>query len=274
MDPKLWEARNERRYRMSLNHRYHHSLLLALWEPVPVAVGAVGYMVKPTGSFVTLFNAVNPSESNDPRVKSIPSIAGYGKVPIGSHRHATRNAALRGFDAVVGFLSSGKRDDPSANPSLSRRASFSLRSGHKVAYMYTESTEYRYMRELQAPKAWFQANVGRIIETFGEDHNVHREDLLLIIGILQAPNYALFVSHSHPCGSVHFHTFNPRPGKPWGTFTTDTKTLNEHGGPLYHEASPTPHQCAYKVSINEDQAKTLLLARLRFPPDALEPTSL
>lgn len=25
MDPQLWEARNERRYRMSLNHRYHWS---------------------------------------------------------------------------------------------------------------------------------------------------------------------------------------------------------------------------------------------------------
>ena len=30
MDPKLWEARNERRYRMSLTHRYHHSRVCSL----------------------------------------------------------------------------------------------------------------------------------------------------------------------------------------------------------------------------------------------------
>jgi hypothetical protein len=45
--------------------------------------------------------------------------------------------------------------------------------------MYTESTEYRYMHELDAAKAWFQANVGRIIEVFGASDNIHREDLLL-----------------------------------------------------------------------------------------------
>lgn len=132
MDPKLWEARNERRYRMSLTHRYHHScryfsahgsfyrvhkcisVSLALWDPVPVAVGAIGYVVRPSGTFITLFNAINPTETDDPRVQSMPSIAGYGKTPIGNHRHATRNAALRGLDAVVGFLSSGKRDDLSS----------------------------------------------------------------------------------------------------------------------------------------------------------------
>lgn len=271
MDPKLWEARNERRYRMSLTHRYHHSLSLALWDPVPVAVGAVGYALKPNGSFVTLFNAINPTEIDDPRVQSMPSIAGYGSAPIGSHRHATRNAALRGLDAVVGFLNSGKRDDPS--PNFSRRASLPLRAGHKVAYMYTESTEYRYMRELDAAKAWFKANADRIIEAFGE-HSVHREDLMLIIGVLQAPNYALFVSHNHPDGNVHFHTYSPRQGRPWGTFSTDTNALDEHGGPSYHEPSPTPHQCACKVSINGDPPKAMLLARLRFPPDAIEPTSL
>ncbi|KAJ3574855.1 hypothetical protein NP233_g1485 [Leucocoprinus birnbaumii] len=271
MDPQLWEARNERRYRMSLNHPYHHSLSLALWDPVPVAVGAVGYVLKPSGSFVTLFNAVHPADTDDPRVESIPSIAGYGKVPIGSHRHATRNAALRGLDAVVGFLSSGKRLDPPPK-SINRRATFPLRAGHKVAYMYTESTEYRYMRELDAAKAWFRANVDRIVEAFGAEHNVHREDLML--GVLQAPNYALFVSHNHPDGNVQFHTYSSRQGKPWGTFSTDTNALSEHGGPSYREASPTPHQCACKVSINGHPPKALILARLRFPTDATEPTSL
>lgn len=82
---------------------------LALWQPVPVAIGAVGYMLRPTGSFVTLFNATGPAKCDDPRVASMPSILGYGSASIGSHRQATRNVARRGLDAVVEFLSSGKR---------------------------------------------------------------------------------------------------------------------------------------------------------------------
>lgn len=87
---------------------------IALWQPVPVSVGAVGYLSKPSGSFVTLFNAINPRESCDPNIASLPSVAGYGEISIGSHKHATRNAALRGLDAVVGLLSSGKRDETPA----------------------------------------------------------------------------------------------------------------------------------------------------------------
>jgi len=73
---------------------------------------------------------------------------------------------------------------------------------------------------------------------------------------------------------VHFHTFNSRQGKPWGIFCTDTNAMNEHGGPSYHEPSPTSYQCAYKVSVNGERPKAVLLARLRFPPDSVEPTSL
>jgi len=50
--------------------------------------------------------------------------------------------------------------------------------------MYTESTEYRYMRELEAAKAWFKANADRIIEAFGVEHSVHREDLMLSMWLL------------------------------------------------------------------------------------------
>lgn len=84
---------------------------LALWQPVPVTIGAVGYMVRPTGSFVTLFNAITPCDSPDPRVANMPSIRGFGSISIGSHRHVTRNVAKRGLDAVVEFLSSGKREE-------------------------------------------------------------------------------------------------------------------------------------------------------------------
>ncbi|KAK7046149.1 hypothetical protein VNI00_007152 [Paramarasmius palmivorus] len=71
----LADTRNERRYRMLLVHDFHPSCLpapnidwtvtLPLWSPSPIAIGAVGYLSKPKGAFVTLFNAFNPEKSGE-----------------------------------------------------------------------------------------------------------------------------------------------------------------------------------------------------------------
>jgi abelson tyrosine-protein kinase 1 len=62
---------------------------------------------------------------------------------------------------------------------VSRRYSFPLRAGHRSAFMCTESTEYRYIEDLGAPKDWFKANVDNIIKVFGRQHGIHKEDLYL-----------------------------------------------------------------------------------------------
>ena len=97
-----------------------------------------------------------------------------------------------------------------------------------------------------------------------------------MIGTLDAPDYALFVSHNHPDGQAHFNVFSSaKSGQPWGMFTTDTE-FSELGGPDYHEEVPGNPLSASKVSRVGGSSKwdTVLLARLRFKPDILEPTSL
>lgn len=80
-------------------------MTLPLWSPTPVDLGAVGYLTKPSGTFVTLFNAFHPDESDNEVVQDMPSVYGYGRVTIGSQRKVERNAAKRGLDAFVGMLS-------------------------------------------------------------------------------------------------------------------------------------------------------------------------
>jgi hypothetical protein len=77
---------------------------LPLWAPSPVALGAVGYLSKPSGSFVTLFNSLSPEKASAEGAQGLPSLYGYGKVVTGSQRQEKRHAALRKFDAIVGFL--------------------------------------------------------------------------------------------------------------------------------------------------------------------------
>ncbi|KAJ3785672.1 hypothetical protein GGU10DRAFT_268805 [Lentinula aff. detonsa] len=269
------EARNERRYRLLLVHDFHPSLTLPLWSPAPVALGAVGYLSKPKGEFVTLFNAFHPQNSDVSLVRCLPSVHGYGKFSTGSQRQDKRNAAQRSLDAVAGLLTLKGRGG-NISKSVSRRYSYPLRAGHKTAYLCTERTMYHYMESLDAPKKWFKANVDTVLEVFGSQHQIQKEDLFFVIGTLDTPEYALFVSHNHPDGQVHFNAFtSSKSRQPWGRFSTDTKMPFELGGPSYHEPVSGSPVSANKISPQGTYPwSTVLMARLRFKPDVLEPTSL
>lgn len=97
-------------------HRTEHMRLtvtLPLWDPTPVALGAVGYLSKPSGAFVTLFDSFNPEKSSGALLKGMPSLHGYGRVTSGSQRQDKRSAAQRGLDAFVGLLTFGGKGDGS-----------------------------------------------------------------------------------------------------------------------------------------------------------------
>ncbi|KAI0092226.1 hypothetical protein BDY19DRAFT_587910 [Irpex rosettiformis] len=280
-NPRVAEIRNERRYRLTLQHEYHPSLMLPLWTPSPVFVGAVGYHRKPTGSFVTLFNAFNPSDSSEESIQRMSSINGYvqgsGTVPRKEEKLEKRTVAQRGMDLIQGWLSRSKVDSHSSR-NIGRRYSTPLRNGHKAAHLFTESTMFHFIDDLSPAKRWFEANIDEIVTVYGPDHPIQREDVLLVICTLDAANYALFVSHHHPDSLVNFNVFSAsKPGQPWGKFSiAPDPAVVKHGGPVIHEEEPGI-QSASKISVTKhssDDWDTVLLARLRFAPDKDEPTSL
>lgn len=90
-----------------------HIVTLPLWDPMPVSLGAVGYLSKPTGTFVTLFDSFHPERSTSPEVRGLPSLYGYGRVAWDSQRQDKRSMAQRGLDAFVGLLTfKGRGDGP------------------------------------------------------------------------------------------------------------------------------------------------------------------
>ncbi|KAK7677870.1 hypothetical protein QCA50_019182 [Cerrena zonata] len=276
-DDAIASARNERRYRMLLQHEYHPSLTLPLWTPSNVSLGAVGYHSKPDGAFITLFNSFKPPETSNHRADVIPSLYGYGRVNQGSQKLDKRNVAQKGMDIIQAWITAKSKGDGQFAQAVSRRYSSPLRTGHKAAHLFTESALYRYIEDLATPKAWFKANIDHILDLYGAEHNIQKEDLYLVIGTLDAPDYALFVSHNHPDGQVNFNVFSsPKTGSPWGEFSTSNELASSMlGGPIYTEEAPG-YQSANKVSEVRSGGKsdTILLARLRFPPDRSEPTSL
>ncbi|KAI9060336.1 hypothetical protein FKP32DRAFT_1656183 [Trametes sanguinea] len=277
-DEQAQNLRNERRYRMLLQHEFHPSLTLPLWTPGQVPIGAVGYHSKARGGeFVVLFNSFDPARSSGGRANDIPNLYGYGRVVQGSQRQDKRNVAQRGMDMIASWLSSTRGARGGGEVKYARRYSSPLRAGHKTAHLFTEATNYRYIEDLGTPKKWFRANVDRILALYGKQHALSKEDLYLVIGTLEAQEYALFVSHEHPDGQVDFNVFSAaRTGQPWGEFTFSFDLSSSFlGGPSYDEPIGSP-QYAQKVSGygNSGRWESVLLARLRFRPDQSEPTSL
>jgi abelson tyrosine-protein kinase 1 len=63
--------------------------------------------------------------------------------------------------------------------SVSRQYTYQLRTGHKAAFLYTETTVYNYLDNLDAPKKWFKANIDAILKAYGAEHALQKEDVLL-----------------------------------------------------------------------------------------------
>jgi len=258
---------------------------LPLWTPSQIPLGAVGYHEKPSGRFVTLFDAFRP----DGRARDLPSLLGYGNVSMGSQRYDKRSIAQVGSDFFQSFIPSKN----TAPPTVSRRYTSPLRAGHKCAHLFTEVAVYRYMDDLATPKHWFKMYVDKILELYGAEHQLVRENLYLVIGTLEAQEYALFVSHSHPDGLVRFNVHSGRrPGQPWGAFEAidayhmiprphagglGSSQHSAMSGPVYEEPVASVVS-ASKVSQSarggNEAWPAVLLARLRFKTDATEPTSL
>jgi abelson tyrosine-protein kinase 1/abelson tyrosine-protein kinase 2 len=124
-------------------------------------------------------------------------LSGYGKVLQGNQRQDKRNAAQRGFDRVQGLFSSGyvlfiptlsmingidflvPRYARPTRQTVGRTHSFQLRAGHKVAYIYAETTIFRYISNLEVPKKWFQSNIDHIMKIYGKEQRLTREDIFL-----------------------------------------------------------------------------------------------
>lgn len=191
----------------------------------------------------------------------------------GTYREASRsnkkNFAQIGRDIVKGMLST----KGSVKKTMPQR----LRAGHKHAYLFTEYTTYRYMVDIDVAKAWFKANIKHIWKYYGREHQLHREDIVLVIGSLETRDYGLFVSHENPDGQVYFDIFTDRrEGQEWGAFRTDSDlpgSISE--GPQVGDAGLSFKNTTKvsKVSSN-GEPDCVLLARLRFKPDEDEPTRL
>ncbi|KAH9848357.1 hypothetical protein C2E23DRAFT_889200 [Lenzites betulinus] len=264
-------ARDERQYRTQLHHQFHPSLTLPLWMPSPIKIGAVGYHKEANGSFVTLFNAFDPGELSAGLTRGIPPME---SIVLRQQAQGGRGVMQRMSDVFWrSWLSSW--GSPSGATFL-RRYSYPLRAGRDAACMFTESTVHRYIdaTSITAPKEWFKTNVEQIVNIYRDENHITRKDLHLVIGTLEARDYALFVSSKHPDCQVNFDVFPTAwPGQSWGCFSFEQP--HSVSGPAYDVAPAEKVQHGENISKSGSSGEmdAVLLSRLRFEDGATEPTT-
>ncbi|EJD55610.1 hypothetical protein AURDEDRAFT_109872 [Auricularia subglabra TFB-10046 SS5] len=272
--------RDERRYRLRLLHNYHPSLRLPLWVPTKVQIGAVGYIDKDRGTFVTLFNAYNPwQHAHNGSGRPLPSLRDYGRVPKIATQTRDDRERPAGRPRAWSFLSGMTF----LNSQIPHGPKFNLHAGRKEAFLFTELSVYRYMQEVDTAREWFTANIGAIMEAYGAAHKVQREDMCLIIGALDASDWAMFVSHNSPGAVVHLQIkpeAERKPGQPWAAFVEEVPDKKSPPtGPSLPDDHTVPVSTG-RVSLKDPVPRdaehwdTMLLARLRFRVDQAAPTSL
>ncbi|KAJ7250504.1 hypothetical protein B0H12DRAFT_1120689 [Mycena haematopus] len=246
IDPS--KAATEIRYRMSLSHAYHHlSVTLPLWTPSLVALGAVGYLEKPTGAFRTLFNCRDPASTSNARLSGVHRLT---VVPTVIHK-PNPDRGLQ-FKGIIDKLKQNQRTYP-------------ILALGETAHLIAEKAEHQYFERLDELKKWFRANVQAIVNAY---HPAFlKEEVFLVVGTLNVRDYALFVNHGSDdlegVFQTDFHVLPSRhPGQAWGYFK-----------PFPIEGTEEPTRRICKISTVGSGRSTVLLSRLRFLPDALDPTT-
>ncbi|KAI9457372.1 hypothetical protein HD554DRAFT_2225096 [Boletus coccyginus] len=273
------DTRNEENYRQiaGLNHAFHSSLTLPLWFPTRVELGAVGYLSKPKGEFITLFNAIDPLQSSEELLRRLPSMYGYGKFEIHKREEGKRSMAQRSLDAISVFLTFKTRGDRSHPERIARQYAFPLAQGKPSAHLCVERTVHRYMDHLEVPTTWFKQHVDLILEVCALHHAIQREDLILVVGTLDAPDWAVFVSDDHFDGRAQFNVFAGREkGEPWGMYSVERAVKSGSAGPgrWVDEGQGTfaSKVSCVTVGAHDAMSDTVMLAGLHFEQGMQTPT--
>ncbi|CCM04156.1 uncharacterized protein FIBRA_06318 [Fibroporia radiculosa] len=264
--PLVYDVHREALYREELRHEFHPSLTLALWHPTHIVPGAVGFLSKERGEFITLFNAFKPTQIPEGAV--LRSLETYGDTKMVHLRDVKRDVPRRGMDLL--------RISPWTTVSAQQSdRSFVLRGGRVEAYLLTKSTKRYFMSSLQPAMTWFMEHINTIVDVYGKQYHISREDLYLVTGTLEAKKHALFVSDNHEDGKLLFIPHpHPQIGQPWGHFAITTDPLSTDtkvSQPSVNKITDGRSKISL-VSSLDGYWDTVLVARLRFKAGHVEPT--
>ncbi|KZV81179.1 hypothetical protein EXIGLDRAFT_755738 [Exidia glandulosa HHB12029] len=201
---------------------YDALLNVYLWNPSVVELGAVGYVDRNTGAFVTLFLAHRP--------ETFPQAL------------ISRGASyLCGGSSRNGELPSLSERPPLAKPLPTASGIFGLPMSRKKGYTWPFSRQMRDEKKgfvctvmhtsihtkldnqtVASATAWLLTHTDAIREVYGlDDQSTHKKELMIVTRRLQVNKWAMVCKDAYDVddSKVRFLVDDsPRPGQEWGSF--------------------------------------------------------
>ncbi|KAF7304589.1 hypothetical protein HMN09_00862000 [Mycena chlorophos] len=184
-------------------------LTVPLYTPTYVSLGAVGYLKKPDGVFMTLFNSADPGAAGF--VGVAPLIGVHDLEVREKQPHGGGSGVKQIFKAIKQRL----RRSNSASASSLKSSESSLRSqseSHQknrdagvshsynfsafggTAHLITEEAEYAYWSSLETPRRWFRANIDAILKAV-PGNALLKQEIFLVYGTVNARDHAMLINH-------------------------------------------------------------------------------
>ncbi|WVQ86131.1 hypothetical protein IAT38_008299 [Cryptococcus sp. DSM 104549] len=292
-------VRSEKHYRHYLQHDYDDRLTVPLWWPSRVALGSVGYIR--AGRFVQLLDAHVPPIGTY-ELPPMPYLDEFSSLQIRRTAVNPRGPSEVGRDVMAAVTTFFKSSGETSQKAISRRLPFPLKPGMKQAALIVEDGQFEIYKSMAEARAYLTANISWILRTFGEEHKIVKEDVIIVVGALTAVNFAMFISNFAPRTSFTFnvHAASSRAsGESWGTWAVNRDEQSTDASRAFQGANsrrptwdgdlPTAGERKEKERLKEDQQElkytcrvstipsepvapeAVMLAKLRFPVGGSEP---
>ncbi|KAK0455763.1 uncharacterized protein EV420DRAFT_1644541 [Desarmillaria tabescens] len=184
-----------------------------------IPLGSVGYIDPFSKKFVTLFNAINPASSAEPRIRRIPSILKWGRTKVVTDTKYSPSPAWDhqykkpGILGKLGVLTK-ETSVPSIPLKFTVKQKLHLGLGRAIS------------RQLVGDRrGWSRKHRQTITDVFGERHPHIRQHMPEIVtATVDSPQYVWFVPLRHTVQAYTMICFyfqvdpqaSHKPGNPWG----------------------------------------------------------
>ncbi|OCF78736.1 TKL protein kinase [Kwoniella mangroviensis CBS 8886] len=216
------ELELERRYRKYFNyHDYSDHFNLPQWNPTIVALGDIGFMKD--GRFVYLDNAIG-SKITPGQGLLFSTAAPLNVIAVSETAIYPKLVSDMAKDFGVRIVSAFRTKKTRFTKAVRRQTSVPMYPGRKAVRLIVADGKMQMIRDYSKLKAYLMENIDGILKIAEEQGYglMQKTDIVLVVGVLIANNYAMAVSDFAPGASLKFNVLSPTrksDKEPWGFWT-------------------------------------------------------
>ncbi|WVW80754.1 hypothetical protein I302_102740 [Kwoniella bestiolae CBS 10118] len=216
------ELELERRYRKYFNyHDYSDDFNLPQWNPTMVALGDIGFMKN--GRFVYLDNATGSKVTPGQGLLFSTAIP-LNVIAVSETAIYPKLVSDMAKDFGVRIVSAFRTKKTKFTKAVRRQISVPMYPGRKAVRLIVADGKMQMIKDYSDLKRYLVENIDGILRSAAEQGlgELQRTDIVMVVGVLVANNYAMAVSDFAPGATLKFNVLSPTrksSKEPWGFWT-------------------------------------------------------